>query len=265
MLLNLSSAFDTLHHNIIIERIKEIGIEGFSLSWLTSFLNDRTSSVKVNDYISPPIEILRDDPQGSVLGPLLFSIYLRPLPNINCKFLNITYNIYSDDIQLIIKIPVNSPNSNLELLECASEIIYWLLRNHILVNTSKTELLSVSRVYTNFPQVIIDGRVIHPSASVRNLPVIFDSTLSVDVHISYISKSANFHLRRCGHIRKYCTNIFINALVLSIIYYCGSLFSYSKNIEVKNINRIIHAYIRPIYNINRSEHLKTDEHQHNLK
>ena len=68
--------------------------------------------------------------------------------------------IYADDIQLIIKIPVNSINSNLELLECASEIINYLLRNYLLVNTSKTELLNVSRVYTNFPPVIIDGRVI---------------------------------------------------------------------------------------------------------
>ena len=174
MLLDLSSAFDTLNHNILIERIKELGIEGSSLSWLTSFLNDRTSSVKVNDYISPPIDILCGVPQGSVLGPLLFSIYLRPLSNIISKFPNITYHIYADDIQLIIKIPVNSLNSNLELLECASEIINWLLRNDLLVNTSKTELLNVSRVYTTFPPVIIDGRVIHPSASVRNLGVIFD-------------------------------------------------------------------------------------------
>ena len=58
LLLELSSAFDTLNHNILIERIKELGIEGSSLNWLTSFLNDRTSSIKVNDYISPAIDIL---------------------------------------------------------------------------------------------------------------------------------------------------------------------------------------------------------------
>ena len=215
LLLDLSSAFDTLNHNILIERFKELGIEGSSLSWLTSFLNDRTSSVKVNDYISPPIDILCGVPQGSVLGPLLFSIYLRPLSNIISKFPNITYHIYADDIQLIIKIPVNSLNSNLELLECASDIINWLLRNDLLVNTSKTELLNVSRVYTTFPPVIIDGRVIHPSASVRNLGVIFDSTLSFDAHINSISKSANFHLRRIRHIRKYCSiSVLLNYLLM---------------------------------------------------
>ena len=93
LLLDLSSAFDTLNHNILIERTKELGIEGYSLSWLTSFLNDRTSSVKVNDYISPPIDILYGVPQGSVLGTLLFSIHLRPLSNIISKLPNITYHI----------------------------------------------------------------------------------------------------------------------------------------------------------------------------
>ena len=147
----------------------------------------------------------------------------------------ITHIIYADNIQLIIKIPVNSLNSNLELLECSSEIINWLLRNDLLVNTSKTELLIVSRLYTNFPSVIIDGRVIHPSASVFNLGVIFNRTLSFDAHISSISTYANFHLHRIGHIRKHCykciTKLLINALVLSRIDYCGSLFSDLKNIE----------------------------------
>ena len=73
-------------------------------------------------------------------------MYLRTLSNIISKYHNISYHIHADDIQLIIKIPVNSLNSNLELLECESEIINWLLRNDLLVNTSKTELLDVPRL-----------------------------------------------------------------------------------------------------------------------
>ena len=72
-----------------------------------------------------------------------------------------------------------------------------------------------------------------------------------------------------GHITKYCsksvTKILINAIVLSRIYFCGSLFSDLKNIEIKKIDRIIRASIRLIYNINSREHLKTGEHQHYLK
>ena len=109
---------------------------------------------------------------------------------------------------------------------------------------------------------------------------IVGSTLSFDAHISYIPKSTNFHLRSIDHIRKYFTNHItkqlINVLVLSRIDYCRSLFSNLKknltfselnlkNIEVKKIDRIIRSSIHLIYNINRREHFKTDEHQHNLK
>ena len=90
LLLDLSSAFDTLNHTIIIERINDIGIEGSPLRWLISCLTDRTSSVKIKYFMSPPNNISSGIPHGSVLGNLLFSIFLRPLFNIN-KFSNISY------------------------------------------------------------------------------------------------------------------------------------------------------------------------------
>ena len=156
-----------------------------------SFITDRTSSVKINDFISPPINILKGVPQGSVLGPLLLSIYLRPIYNIIRKYPNIYYHIYADDIQLQLKLPIDSMNSNSELSDCTSEITYWLLINDLLVNTSKTELLNISKVPVTFLTLSIDGIIIKPSESVRNLGVLIDSTLSYGVHINVISKSAN--------------------------------------------------------------------------
>ena len=120
-------------------------------------------------------------------------MYLRRLSNGIKKFSNISYYIYVDDIQLIIKLPINSPTSNLELIECTSKIMSWLLRNDLLVNTSKTELMNVSRIPTIFPSVIIDGNLILPSNSVRSMGVIMDSSLSFGQHMNAISKSANYH------------------------------------------------------------------------
>ena len=125
--------------------------------------------------------------------------------------------MYADDIQLIIKLPINSPTSNLELLECTSEIMNWLLVNDLLVNTSKTELLNVSRIPTIFPYVIIYSKLIQPSDSVRNLGVIMDSSLSFGYHMHAISKSANYNLCRIAHIRKYCSTHITRTLLL--LYY----------------------------------------------
>ena len=188
-----------------------------------SFITDRTSSVKINDFISPHTNILKGVPQGSVLGPLLFSI-----SNIIRKYPNIYYHIYTDDIQLLLKLPIDSMNYNSELSDCTSEITYWLLSNDLLVNTSKTELLNISKVPVTFPTLSIDGIIIKPSESVRNLGVLIDSTLSYGAHINAISKSANLYLRKIRHIRNYCspniTKRILNALVLSRIDYCCSLF-----------------------------------------
>ena len=165
---------------------------------LTSFVTNRTSSVKINDFISPPTHIHNGVPQGSVLGPLLFLIYVRPISNIIRKYPNISYHIYADDIQLLMTLPIVSMNSNAEL-SCISEIIYWLLKNYLLVNTSKTQLLNISKVPVIFPIVLIDGNIIQPSESVCNLGVLMDSTLSYSAHINAITKSAN--LRKIRHIR----------------------------------------------------------------
>ena len=159
-----------LNHSILINLIIELGIEGSPFKWLMSSITDRTSSVKINDFISPPTKILKGVSQGSVLGPLLFSIYLRPISNIIRKYHNIYYHIYTDDIQLLLKLTIDSMNSNSELSDCTSEITHWLLTNDFLVNTSKTELLNILKV--PFPTLSLDGIIIKPSESVRNIGVL---------------------------------------------------------------------------------------------
>ena len=94
--------------------------------------------------------------------------------------------IYACDIQLIIKLPINSPTYNFELVECISEIMNWLLMNDLLVNTLKTELINVSRIPIIFPYVLIDGKLIQLSDSVRNLDVIMDSYLSFGYHMNAV-------------------------------------------------------------------------------
>ena len=106
-------------------------------------------------------------------------------------------------------------HSNSEMYDCTSEITHWLLTNDLLVNTSKTERINISKVPVTFPTLSIDG-IIMPSESVRNLGVLIDGTLSYGVHINAISKSANLYLRKIRHIKNYCspniTKRLLNAL-----------------------------------------------------
>ena len=102
-LLDLSAAFDTIDHSILFHRLYECyGINGLALSWFKSYLSDRTQSVKVGSVLSHPMDLKFGVPQGSVLGPLLFSMYTNPLSSIIRSHRGIKHHFYADDTQLYI-------------------------------------------------------------------------------------------------------------------------------------------------------------------
>lgn len=100
VLLDLSSAFDAVDHHILIKRLRDwVSISGIALDWFASYLADRSFTVSIGDFVSDSSPLSCGVPQGSVEGPLLFSLYLLPLGQIINSF-NITYHLYADDIQL---------------------------------------------------------------------------------------------------------------------------------------------------------------------
>ena len=124
-MLDISIAFDILDHTILLSRLHLLGIRDLGLSWFTSYLSDRSSSVKIYNYFSSPYPMKYGVPQGSVFGPSLFSIYLYPLPSIISKYPNIYYHLYADDIQLYMFLPTNSSSG----LNNHSLIVLMTLKN----------------------------------------------------------------------------------------------------------------------------------------
>ena len=123
VLLYLSSAFDTINHDILINRLYYLGISDAPLLWFKSYLSNRSSSVHIGDSLSSPIPVTCGVPQGSVLGPLIFTLYILPLSKLIQYFSAISYHIYADDIQFYIKLPINSsPDSNSSLSKCICHI-----------------------------------------------------------------------------------------------------------------------------------------------
>jgi len=118
LLIDLTAAFDTVDHDILISRLEQwVGIEGKALEWFRSYLKDRTFSVSLGDSESYSAPLLYGVPQGSVLGPLLFSLYLLPLGSILRKH-GIALHCYADDSQMYVPLKKKEGYSISPLLKC---------------------------------------------------------------------------------------------------------------------------------------------------
>src|SRR5271170_3988548 len=144
VLLDLSAAFDTIDHHILINRLSSaFGISDSALSLLTSYLLDRSQFVSIDSTSSSHSMLHTGVPQGSVLGPLLFTLYTTPLSYIFTNT-SISYHFYADDTQLYISFSSTDSESSLSLLSSTLDSVYaWLHDNRLSVNPLKTEYLLI--------------------------------------------------------------------------------------------------------------------------
>jgi hypothetical protein len=143
-LLDLSAAFDTIDHSILLSRLQHtFGIQQSALSWFKSYLTDRFQTVTVNSHKSHPAKLDYGVPQGSVLGPVLFTLYTTPLANV-IKQHNINHHFYADDTQLQNSAtPENVPSLLHATSQCYTDISNWMTQNKLQLNGDKTEAMLV--------------------------------------------------------------------------------------------------------------------------
>ena len=234
VLLDLSAAFDTIDHNILLDRLNiTYGFQGTVIAWLRSYLSNRHQAVKINNFTSENVRLKFGVPQGSVLGPVLFTLYVQPIVDIIKKY-GLSYHLYADDTQLYGSVnPADLDSLKLRMQSCISEIKTWMTVNKLQLNDKKTEVMVIYNKFNiKIPPVVtlnINGCLITSVNQVKSLGVILDSNLSMAAFISKIRRDAFFQLKRIALIRKCLTikvtNTLILSLVMSKIDYCNSLLA----------------------------------------
>ena len=262
LFLDLSAAFDTVSHHILLQRLENrCGITGSALSWIESYLSQRKQVVKVNDSKSKVYDLHCGVPQGSVLGPILFIIYILPLGDIVRKH-NLSFHMFADDNQTYLSFKASDMDQSLSRINaCVRDIQDWLRENNLKCNDTKTDLLICGTrqqlVKLNSPSIDMGSCTIPPSQQVRNLGVIFDDNMSLKSHVGAVSKASYFQLfninRKRSSLTQEATRTCIHAFVTSKIDNCNALlYGLPKCHSTDILQRVQNAAARTLLGIKKS-------------
>ena len=271
VLTDLSKAFDCIDHNLLIAKLDAYGFGKQSLDFIHSYLSKRKQRTKVDSAYSPWEMLFSGVPQGSILGPLLFNIYICDMFFETPK--TIDFAGYADD---------NTPytySKNLEkvlenLQGALEKLFQWFSENYLLANAEKCHLLTSSKT----PQdITIFNTKIPSKENVKLLGINLEGRLNFDLHVSTLLKKAS---KKCHALARVCNymntkkrRILMNAFIKSQFSYCPLVWMFHSRTMNNRINKLHEKALRLVYtnksNVSFEDLLKEDKsvklHQRNLQ
>ena len=266
LLLDLSAAFDAVNHSTLLSRLQlRYGITGQALFWLKSYLCNRTQTVSINNVLSSSRTLDFGVPQGSVLGPILFSLYTAPITDIICSH-GLNYHLYADDTQLYLAFDPacneDLATAKLTVENCVADIRIWMSQNHLKLNDDKSELLVFHSRFSPRPDILnltVGDESITPSTSCRNIGVVFDDILSFGKQVNALCKTSFWHLRNIWRIRtcldKQSLEIVVHAFITNKLDFCNSILIGLPKYLIKRLQSVQNCAARLVCGLKKHEHI----------
>jgi hypothetical protein len=262
--LDLSAAFDTINKVTLISRLRNsFGIAGPALDWISSYLTDRSQHVSVGSSRSSSRLCEHGVPQGSVLGPILFSLYVAPIANVISSF-GVNHHQYADDTQLYIALDRKNPINMLSLTPCASAVCRWFLLNGLAINPNKSEAILLgtpaSTNHQDTPTTVnIAGALIPINHTLKSLGVTLDSQLTFNQYVSSICKTSYFHIRSMRHVQSCLPPDTLKTVACSIVCakldYCNSLLYNTSKANITKLQLVQNTLARLVTGTRKFHHI----------
>lgn len=255
--LDLKRAFETIDRSILIKKLFMYGIQGKVLNWLKDYLANREQITKIGEHVSSPIINNYGIPQGSILGPLLFLIYINDINEVhNCDFLN----LFADDTLLSVS-SVNLDAALNKMNNSLRQISQYLKNNKLKLNIAKTKAMIITTQYKykniniNTINLSIDNNNIELVTNVKYLGFVIDNHLQFNAHFDYIQKKITkklYFFSRISQKLSDSTKITVFSTIIQPHFdYCASvLYSFDLN-KITALQKLQNRGMRVILRCNR--------------
>ena len=262
--LDISAAFDTLEHDILMSRLgKTFGISGLPLTWLESYLADQDQFVRIEGDSSRKLPCEFGVLQGSVLGPMLFTLYVSPVGDV-IERLGLHHHQYADDTQLYVSFKTSDRHTAMENTGMAADRVRkWFALNGLKLNPDKTEVMLVGTSQNlassgDCSSFDMSGSSVRLVDQVKSLGVTIDSRLKFDKHISNICRASYMNIKALRQIRSSLDSETANsvacAIVTTCLDYCNSILHGITQSNLLKLQRIQNMLARVVCVHRRYDH-----------
>jgi hypothetical protein len=255
--IDLSKAFDTVDHIILLDRLRQVGLSENVILWFINYLQGRTQCVQVEGVRSDFLEIIKGVPQGSVLGPLLFSIYINCL---DFNIVNAKFHFYADDTIVYCSAP--SKQQSVASLQSVFDIIqnrFCALKLVLNIDKTKCMLFTNSRTSEN-PIVLqtYQGSQVTSVLEYKYLGIIIDNTLRFGSHIKYLQvklkKQLGFYFRNKSCFSFKVKKEIVSAMFLPVLDYGDVIYQHAPSYLLLSLDALYHGALRFITGCKFSTH-----------
>ena len=248
VLMDLSKAFDCLPHDILLDKLSAYGMSTDSVSLLESYLSSRKQQIKINGILSSWSDIQKGVPQGSILGPLLFNVFINDIFYFVKK--GTLYN-YADDNTL----SYGHPDFNVltSVLESESNVlINWFKVNKMQANPDKFQVLAVGKkTFDKNMKICIQNSTLSCEETVKLLGIEIDYQLNFDIHISSICRKASQQLNILKRLGRYLDKLskltIFHTFILSNFNFCPLAWHFCTDKNSKKIEKVQERALRFVY------------------